>query len=221
MKRILLIGLVLSTLTLSAQSNGIDVRNFTNPMRGFNYDSAAVEDITVRFRNDGPNILFAQDSIYFSLSIATKDTTEFYDIKKRIDQTLMQGDLKDYTLISNYGFKQENDYVICATANGTNIYPTNSTKNPRACVSFVVNIEKHELKLNSVNYTEGILRINSDANEYADLLILDITGRVLKQSSIFLSQSFELKFSPPANGFYFLKVKTKNGQSSIAKFVVN
>ena len=110
MKNTLSLALLFITcLSIHAQnSNGIDVRNFISPISGFNYDTNATEAIEVRFSNDGPNALFAQDSINFSITIGFGDSTEFYSVRKRVGVTLFADDRSDYVLMPAYTFSVEN-----------------------------------------------------------------------------------------------------------------
>lgn len=223
MKKITLFTFALLSLiafTGSAQ-NAIDVRGFVSPTSGFNYDSSATEDIEIRFRNDGPQTLFAQDSIFFNLTIGAGDSTEFYQIKKRVDFTLNPGDNQTYVLLSGYNFKWENDYTVCATALGTNDYPNNTNKNSRACVSFIVGIEDIQLELNQVYFADNQINFNLNENEAITAFVYDITGKILLEKRLSNGKNQSLDFSSPANGFYFLKVLNSKGQSDIAKFVTN
>lgn len=208
------------SINLSAQ-NGIDVRGFISPTSGFYYDSSATEAIEVRFRNDGPQDLFGQDTIVFNMSIGTNDTTEFYSIRKRVNTTLSPGDNNTYVLNPAYTFKWENDYTICVSAIGTNFYPNNTTKNARACVSFIVGVDELKLNIDQILFNENRIEFNLNEQGPITAFIFDLTGRVLAEKKLSNGINQSIDFTAPAKGFYFLKVLKANGQSAIAKFVAN
>lgn len=221
MKKILcLLGLFISIGSF-AQSNGIDARNFISPQAGFRYDSAAVEDIVIRVKNDGPNIYFSTDSLFFDVSISTNDTSIFEKAVVAVGTNFGVGVFRDYTLISGFKFDPENDYTVCTTPTGSNFYPQNSVKDPTACVAFVVSLNEFQLKIEQVVFNNGQLFISSNLNEVAQISILDITGRLLSEVNRFVDPSTTIEFNPPANGFYFAQINTKSGKSATVKFIVN
>jgi hypothetical protein len=220
-KTTLLFCLSLFSFIGFSQSNSIDVRTIISPVQGFNYDSNATANIEIRFKNEGPNDLFAQDSINFAVTIGHGTTSEFYSIKQRVNLTMNPGQLKDYVLIPNYQFKVENDYIICITAQGTDAYPSNTHKNPRKCVSFIVGIDGELLQIDKIYYANKQLNFHLKNAHNSTALVYDITGKELLNEKLLNQSEQTLDFSSHANGFYFLKVINEQGQSSISKFVVN
>lgn len=201
--------------------NGIDVRNFISPVNGFNYDTNATANITVRIRNDGPITLSAQDSIYFSITIATNDTTLFLSAQNQVFNTLSPNSVADYVLIPNYSFSKDDNYVICVTANGTKAYPNNTTKNPRHCVSFVVGIDEKDVKIKSAYYANNQLSLSIAKGIFGNVEIYDLTGRIMQSKRLDGSGKYQIPLYNPAKGFYFARLISRSGQSSTIKFVVN
>lgn len=219
--RLILSLLIFGISQLLLAQNGIDVRNFISPVEGFNYDSNAVENITVRVRNDGPITLSAQDSIYFSITIASTDTTVFIDAQNMVFQTLDTGRVADYTVVPNYAFSKDNNYVICVTANGTKAYPTNTTKNPRHCVSFVVGLEEEKIRINSAVYLNNNLELSIAKGLFGVVEIYDLTGRIMQSKRLDGSGKYRIPLQNPAKGFYFARLLSKSGKSNTVKFIVN
>ena len=214
--------LLLSCFAIQAQNpNGIDVRNFISPVAGFNYGSNATEAIEVRFANDGPNALFAQDSIEFTVTIGFGDSTEFYSIKKRVGATLYTDDRNDYVLIPAYNFSVEHSYTICVTAEGTNDYPINTTKNARSCVSFLVGIDETKPRVSALYFSEEHLQVSFERNFTGRAIVYDLTGKTLVEQQLNNTIDHNIPFSSPAKGFYFLQLIDENGKSAISKFVTH
>lgn len=211
----------LPALVWSQASNGVDVRNFISPTANFNYDTSATEEIKVRVRNDGPADLLGQDTLLFSMTIGFGDSTEFYDIKKPVNLFLQPNQVADYVLIPAYTFDVANDYVICVTLNGTTTFPTNTTKNPRACVSFVVGLEQQKLAMESVYFANNQIKFSLEKPIQAHLEVLDITGKVLYSKQGRFETESSINFTAPARGFYFLRLRQKDREPGIAKFIVN
>jgi hypothetical protein len=204
-----------------SQSNGINVRTIISPVQGFNYDSSATANIEIRFENNGPNDLFAQDSIHFGISIGHGVTTEFHDIRQVIGITMNPSQQRDFVLIPNYDFKVENDYIICITADRTDLYPVNDTKNPRKCVSFVVGVNDEKIDIEKIFFANNQLNFQLNKPFNSKAVVYDITGKVLLNEKLLNQNEQIIEFSNRANGFYFLKVINDKGQSTISKFIVN
>lgn len=217
---ITLICLIISCSAIS-QSNGLDARNFISPQAGFRYDSAAVEDIIIRVRNEGPNFYFAGDSLLFDLSINTNDTSIFEKIGIVVTSNFGVSSFRDFTLKSGFKFDPENNYTVCTTPTGSKFYPQNSVKDPTACVSFVVSLEESKLQLEGLNYQNHQLVVSSNINEVCQLNIIDLTGKLLTSEERFMSPEETIEFYAPAKGIYFLQILSKSGKSSTSKFIVN
>lgn len=223
MKRILIFTILLSTcFVLQAQNqNGIGVRNIINPTAGFNYNNNATEPIEVRVQNDGPHILFAQDTITFSVSIGAGDSTEYYTVRKQVGITTQVGERNDYVIMPSYSFKWENSYVICVTAERTDDYPDNSTKHPGACVSFKVSVDEIKLNVSKVYYANSSLHFQLNQDFRGRAIVYDLTGKALLDQTLSLNKQQQIPFSSPAKGFYFLKIINPKGQATITKFITN
>lgn len=64
------------------------------------------------------------------------------------------------------------------------------------------------------------IEINTGANEQAQLVVYDVTGKLLHSQEIsFVSGAAQLDVSNFSNGFYMLAIQTNNNLTAVAKFV--
>ena len=217
----LVLSLILTTSAI-AQSNKVNVKAILSPFPRVNLDSGAVEDIIIRVQNLGPNDLLNDDTLDIEVKITSTDTIELYPLKVRTNKYFSVGTENDYTLISNYQFKFENEYSICVYLYGTADFPSNGIKNPYQCVSFIVGEEElqKDIRIQNVYFKDNQVYFTSNSKRLTELQIFDITGKLLKTKQLTLSAENQLAFTPPAKGFYFFRIKNQ-GQVSTAKFIVN
>jgi hypothetical protein len=222
MKKITLFLIILiGYSTLQAQTNSIEVSSFLTPEINTNYNSNATVDIEIKIQNEGPNSIMPGDSIFIDLNIANNDSTEIYDIRKRIDMMLLPNDYYDIMLIENYTFSQDHSYLSCAAVRGTKAYPTNTTPKPSTtCVSFIVGVEEIETKVQKLYFADG--NVNFEFNQKVDAIVYihDISGKEIYNSRI-NKKAGQLDFAVPASGFYFLRLVESNGKTTTSKFIVS
>ncbi len=206
---------------LNAQNSiAWDVRNFLSPTDGFNYNSNAAVDVSIRIVNNGPGFIFAQDSLIFDITVANNDSTAFLRVKKRADQTIHVNDRPSYVLLNKYPFSKDHSYTICVTAVATDQYPVNQTKNPRSCISFIVGLDDLKPKAEAIFYQNGNLRFETDVIRGGNAKILDLNGRTIVSQKLNKQTEQNISISSPAKGFYFLQVSDEQGRFGIYKFIV-
>lgn len=224
MKKIILLFAIFigfSSLIAQTQTNSIKVASFLSPEINTNYNSNATVDIEIRIQNEGPNNITPGDSIFIDLSIANNDSTEFHDIRKRVDMMLLPNDYYDIMLIENYTFSQDHSYQTCAQVSGTKAYPNNSTPKPsNSCVSFIVGVDEVPTKIQKLYYTKGNINFEFNRKVDAEVYIHDISGKEIYNSRI-NKKAGQLNFAVPASGFYFLRLIESNGNTTTSKFIVS
>lgn len=219
-KIILLLIIAIGFNTLQAQSNSIEVASFLSPELNLNYNSSATVDIKIKIQNLGPNSIPPGDSIFIDLTIANNDTTEIYNIQKRIDVRLLPNNYYDILLIEDYTFSQDHSYQSCAAVKGTAAYPINTHKPSLSCVSFVVGEDEIKTKVQKLYYAEGQVNFEFNRKVDAEVYIHDISGKEIFNSTI-TKKAGQLDFAVPASGFYFLRLVESNGNTTTSKFIVS
>lgn len=221
MKKTLLLTFLLVFLSSLQAQNDLEIGSIRKPEFNFNYSVNDSIDVEVTFFNNGPNTIIATDIIYFDVKVANPDTTIFFSIDKVASANITPGNAAVYTLIQNLPLNTQNNYSVCVSIRGTNIYPTNTSKEPGPCVSFPVGLEERELKAERLIYNEGLLTFYMlEVPKDAYAAIMDMSGKVIQSAELRSEKEQSVRFIPPAGGLYFLKVADLSGQQSTHKFIV-
>lgn len=203
------------------QTNSLEVLQLVSPQGNFNYQESDSVNFVIRIQNNGPNDLIAGDQFNITYSIANKNSTYAIDTNITVGSAMQVDQILQYTIARDITFSNSNNFVACATVNGTNLFPNNPNKFPTKCASFVVNIEKHRLPINKLYYASGKLTFSIEQKKNFRAEVFDITGRLLLSKTLNGNQQQELNFAPPSKGIYFLKVNDFNGGTSTKKFIIN
>ena len=221
MKRVLLFITLLGILGSTQAQNEFEVISILSPNFGTNYAVDDSVDVEIRMKNVGPNIIFASDKITFNIKITNPDTSIFIDVEQFAAENLSPEDVRIYTLVTDYRLNTQNNYEVCISVAGSATYPTNTSKEPPACVSFPVSIQEQTLKASKLYFAEGQLKFEfAEAPQQARYRILDLSGKVLKSGSLRAEKIQEINFQAPANGLYFLQLESNQAKPSTQKFIV-
>lgn len=221
MKRLYFLLIILFTFNQLSAQNNLEVVTFISPDPGVNYDTNSTVDIEIRIRNNGPNFLTSEDSLFITLSIANNDNTFEIKFRRLLGQNLAPNDIFDIVLEDNYVFDNDYYYSICADIDGTYSYPINtSTQKSPTCVAFVVGVNEIKAKVQKLYYADG--KVNFKFNRKVDAVvhIHDISGKEIYNSQI-NKKTGQLDFAVPAAGFYFLRLIESNGNTTTSKFIVS
>ncbi len=201
--------------------NDLEVTSIRSPQFNATYDLDDSVNVEVSLKNNGPNVIIVGDYIHFDVKVSTADTTIFYNVIESAIVNLGVNNGQSFTLLRNLKLDSESNYQICASVNGTDLYPTNTSKVSGPCVSFVVGVEEQMIKANKVYFIDNRIRFElSQALPSTQYRILDLSGKVLKDGILDRVNQQEAIFKAPAKGLYFLQLRDLKGKQGTYKFIV-
>lgn len=207
-------------MELNAQ-NELIISSIRSPQFEFNYKADDSINVEVVMKNNGPNIIFGTDQIHFDVKLSNSDTSIFYAVSRFPFSNMAINDAQIFTLVQDIKFNAESNYQVCVSVSGTDQYPSNTSKDPGPCISFVVGIDEKMVKENKVFFQNGQMNFELN-NPTSDLQyrIIDLSGKILKNGNLNRQREQAVRFSPPARGLYFLQLLSAIGQQSTYKFIV-
>jgi hypothetical protein len=153
--------------------NGLDIVAFTSPLSSMDYNTNSTVDVSLIIRNDGPNFIVNTDTFYVDLSIANPDTTEFYSFEIPSAAFFNVDDVKEYTLLTNYTFKERRSYRICASILGSKSFPSNLTKNANRCVTVFNNLNQNGMDIQAITSPQPNVNYDSNATVNVSATVLN------------------------------------------------
>lgn len=213
----------LSGFAQLSQENGMAVQAVLSPRTSITYHTVDSFDFEVRIKNLGPNELIPGDRIRVAYSIgdggpSSIDSTILIPIG---NSNMRVNHVRDFTLIQNFKINANSVFSACADVEGTALYPINTHKNSSKCELFVVGIEKQQLKIDRVFFSNNQIHIKLNQAGQLNLEVFDITGKSLLTRELRNKSSETIPFKAPSSGFYFIKLVSNNGDHASSKFVVN
>ena len=214
--------LLLADSYLIAQ-NELIVSQVVSPSSAVTYQSIDSSDFVVRIVNKGPNTLDAGDGIRFEYSISSSaGSSTVYDTTMIVGNfPLAVNQIREYTIGKDLPLNGDATFSACAEIKGTVVYPNNTTKKQAECQFFFVGLDETSIEISKIRFTSNQISFSLNDIVRAEAEIYDITGKVLKREKLKPQKQQTISFTRTAKGFYFLKIITASGNSSIAKFVVN
>lgn len=211
----------LTVLGATAQTN-IEMTSINSPASNGVYTIGESVPFSFTFSNLGPDTLGVGDTLFanffFNQSQPIQQINYVFDTTMAVNASLTLVANGNLTLQSTPG-QQE----ICMFVNTFNNIDTDSTNN-LLCQNYdlidPVSVGEEVAAFASAYYNSGDLFVTLVNGNTAELEVIDITGRLVKQQTL-LNTNEVVSMSTLPQGIYIAKMTNSAGETTSTKFMVN